>query len=54
VATIRAEESGTCKFLLLSATIWVKRMAKRLSEEDERGFPEVLGRHEQLINKGDP
>lgn len=26
-------------------------MAKRLSEEAERGFLEVLGRHEQLINK---
>jgi RNA polymerase sigma-70 factor (ECF subfamily) len=26
-------------------------MAKRLSEEAERGFLEILGRHEQLINK---
>ena len=26
-------------------------MAKRLSEEAEQGFLEVLGRHEQLINK---
>ena len=26
-------------------------MAKRLSEDAERGFLEVLGRHEQLINK---
>ena len=26
-------------------------MTKRLSEESERGFLEVLGRHEQLINK---
>ena len=26
-------------------------MTKRLSEEAERGFLEVLGRHEQLINK---